>query len=59
MESLLWIELGDFGRSLTGKYPLSESSISSAIKIKSCDVQAVRFVYYGDVLVKVRALTAR
>ena len=45
IESLLCIEQGDFGRSLTGKYPLSGSSISSAITIKRCRAQAVNFVY--------------
>ena len=46
MESLLCTELGDLGRSLIGKYPLSASSISSVIIIKACSAQAVNFVYY-------------
>lgn len=47
MESLLCIELGDFGWSLIGKYPLSASSRSSVIMIKSRNMQAVSFVDYS------------
>jgi hypothetical protein len=46
MESLLCTELGDLGRSLIGKYPLSVSSRSAVIMIKSSSVKAVSFVDY-------------
>lgn len=46
IESLLCTELGDLGRSLIGKYPLSASSRSAVIMIKSSSVQAVSFVDY-------------
>lgn len=44
IESLLCMELGDLGRSLILKYPLSASSASSVIMIKSCNVSVARLL---------------
>lgn len=46
IESLLCIELGDFGRSVIGKYPDSASPKSSDIMINGCEAAAKCFGQY-------------